>query len=175
MNTMRVGRYVFITVFVLCAMVVKAQTEIYPLGKLLQPNEELVMAFRTKNKKIITVNTDKNRNYIVFRYGDKDSVKFQFPQELNENSWKQFGYYSHKQSGEKINPDIEKYRLSFFYNGIRYTIDQNRHVPTEDEELELNITGIVDGCLLSAKPRTRIGSLDKLDATPISKDITSGE
>lgn len=150
----------------------QAQNEAYPLGKLLLSNEEVVMSFKTKNRKIVTVNTDKNYGYIVFRYGDKDSVKFQYPKDLNENSWQQFTYYSSKQKNEKVDTDMEIFQLSFFYNGISYNVNQNLHIPTEDEDLELNITGIVDGCRLSAKPHTRIGSLATLQNSEVTKKET---
>lgn len=153
----------------LLPMIGKAQDEVYPVGKLLQDNEEIVMAFITKNRKIVTINADKNQEYIVFRYGDKDSIKFQYPKELNESSWNQFTYYSFVKNDNSYDA-AEKYKLSFFYNGIRYTISQFKHIPTEDEELELLITGIVDGCQLSAKPHTRMGTLAKLQNTGVMKD-----
>lgn len=166
---MKTVGYVFLMLLLMQVLAVQAQVETYPLGKLLQPNEEVIMAFKTKNRKIVTINADKNQGYIVFRYGDKDSIKFQYPKELNEKSWSSFNYSSFIQNSNKIDAE-EKFRLSFFYNGIRYTIHQNLHIPTEDEELELIITGIVDACDLVAKPHTRMGTLAKLQNTRVIKD-----
>ena len=165
-------RTVLIILVMLLAISSNAQNISYDIGKLLQPNEDVIMCFKTKKNKIVTVNTDKTHKYLVFRYGDKDSVKFQYPKELNEDSWQQFTYYSNEQKKEKADPDMEKYQLSFFYNGISYNVNQNRHLHTEDEDLELDITGIVDGCSLSAKQHTRIGSLATLQKSKVTKKET---
>ncbi len=55
------------------------------------PNEELVFSFDTQNGKKVTLNKDKKNNYLIYRFGTKDKIEFEFHNKT-KSSWMNFKY-----------------------------------------------------------------------------------
>ena len=85
-------------------------------------NERVVMEFRTKNNKRLAVCRDKDNKYLVYRFGTKKSVELQFPEILDETSFKKFEYSSYLRPGGIENLGMSLDYLSFVNNGYRYVV-----------------------------------------------------
>ena len=85
-------------------------------------NERVVMEFRTKNNKRLAVCRDKDNKYLVYRFGTTKSVELEFPEILDETSFKKFEYSSYLRPGGIENLGMSLDYLSFVNNGYRYVI-----------------------------------------------------
>lgn len=85
-------------------------------------NERVVMEFRTKNNKRLAVCRDKDNKYLVYRFGTTKSVELQFPEILDETSFKKFEYSSYLRPGGIENLGMSLDYLSFVNKGYRYVI-----------------------------------------------------
>lgn len=91
----------------------------------LLPNEILIFSFKSDKGKIVAFAKDKNNKYIIYRFGTKDNIEFEFP-EKSVKSWKKFKYSHYLRGGGKkklaenlssvsfVNKDYE-YRLYDYY------------------------------------------------------------
>ena len=62
------------------------------------PGEKLVFSFRIENGKTLSVCTSENPSYIVYRFGARDNIELEFPED-KENSWDKFAYYVYARGG----------------------------------------------------------------------------
>ena len=89
--------------------------------KYLLPNEELIYSFETKNGKKLMLAKDKKENYIVYRFGTKTKIEFEFPDNLKE-SWSKFKYSFYLRGGGKINEGIDLNYIAFVNENYKYVI-----------------------------------------------------
>jgi hypothetical protein len=54
-------------------------------------NEEIVFTFKTQSGKQMWLNKDKKDKYLIYRYGTKDKIEFQFP-DTTKTSFSKFTY-----------------------------------------------------------------------------------
>lgn len=64
------------------------------------PTENLVVRFDMKDSdKTLAVCMDKQKNYLIYRFGTKDKIEFEYP-EKKDNSWSNFSYLHQDNAGE---------------------------------------------------------------------------
>lgn len=84
-------------------------------------NEESVYSFETQNGKKMLLAKDKNDNYIVYRFGTKTKIEFEFPKKTQE-SWSKFKYSFYLRGGGKMNEAMDLNYISFVNKNYKYVI-----------------------------------------------------
>lgn len=105
-------------------------------GVFVLPNEVVILSFKTKKKKQVFVCRDQDNKYLVYRFGSKAKVELQFPDQLDESSFKKFDYSSYFRGGGVQNLGMTLDYLSFANGGYRYVIYKtyaSESVGNEDE------------------------------------------
>lgn len=85
-------------------------------------NENLAFAFQTKNGKKLTICTDKDDAYIVYRFGTADKIEIEFPENKDETSFQKFEYTGWERGGGVQNEGMNLNYLAFSTNGFKYII-----------------------------------------------------
>lgn len=109
----------------------------FSLAQYLLPNEETVFSFKTGNGKVMALVKDKKNEYIQYRFGSKDHVEMEFPDERTKESWKKFQYNSYHRGGGKENAGMEVDNLSFTNNAYQYLLFRTYFA--EDEKVTAGI------------------------------------
>ncbi len=75
-------------------------------ANLCKPAEDIVFAFTTTAKKILSVCRGPKERYLVYRFGTPSRIELQFPKQLDASSWEKFVFegrqrlYTHERAGE---------------------------------------------------------------------------
>lgn len=85
-------------------------------------NEEIVFQFKTKNNKIMSLCKDKTNKYMVYRFGTKEKLEFEYPQEKDKSSWDKFEYSFWFRGGGKENSGIDLNYLAFTNQNMKYVL-----------------------------------------------------
>lgn len=117
--------------FIAFAFIVNAQQYILP-------NEVTIFSFSTRNGKLVYLNKDKNNKYIVYRFGTKDKIEFQYPSNLAE-SWKAFKYSFYLRGGGIQNEGFDLNAVTFFKKNFRYEIFDNYFAVGNIKEIGINV------------------------------------
>jgi hypothetical protein len=102
----------------------------------LLPHEICIMSFRTKNNKMVMVAKDKDDKYLIYRFGTKEKIEFEFPGKTKE-SWSKFKYSYYSRGGGKQNAAQELRHISFTNNNYKYFVYDNYH--SESDEFEIGV------------------------------------
>jgi hypothetical protein len=135
-------------------------------------NEEIIMSFKTKNQKVISICKEKKGKYLVYRFGTKDKIELQFPGNL-ENSWKQFHYRGAWRFGGKANAGFGTLELKFKNVNTSYRLfeEWNDEDGSTDFGLEIETTG-TKAKRLVMDTSSQIGSLMLLnDVSQIKNEL----
>ena len=117
-----------------------ASEEKVKIGDLfLLPNETLIFSFKTNNNKILTLCTDKNFNYLVYRFGTSQKVELQYPEVLDKTSWDKFYFYSYHRGGGIDNAGLDIDVISFTNHKTTYAIHDEWAIDKEGEHEYLSI------------------------------------
>ncbi len=84
-------------------------------------NETIIFSFDALNGKHVVLARDNDNSYIVYRYGTRDSIEFEYP-EKNTDSWKKFKYAYYLRGGGVQNEGMDLNYLYFINNGYKYII-----------------------------------------------------
>ncbi len=84
-------------------------------------NEEVIFSFQTQSGKKVTLNKDKQNNYIVYRFGTKEKIKFEFP-EKSKSSWTNFKYSFYLRGGGTQNEGMDLNYIYFVNKNFKYVI-----------------------------------------------------
>lgn len=87
--------------------------------------EVLIFSFKTKNGKIAALSKDKNDKYIVYRFGTKDKIELEYPNEKTEDSWKKFTYSFYLRGGGIENLGMDLNYLTFVNGTYKYVLYTN--------------------------------------------------
>ncbi|MCD6063566.1 MAG: hypothetical protein K0R82_1477 [Flavipsychrobacter sp.] len=147
-------KWFLISILSLFGFVAHAQ-DIYLL-----PNEEVIYSFETTNGKKVMVARETQNAYLVYRFGSKHKLEFEYPTK-DRNSWKKFSYSFLLRGGGIKNEGMDLNYLYFDNNGFRYVIYQTYYARGEErfagvKVINLEEEGSVD---VKAKYSTVEGSL----------------
>lgn len=87
----------------------------------LLPNEVNIYSFETKSGKKMTLAKDKNDKYIIYRFGTKAKIEFEYPQKTKE-SWRKFTYSFYLRGGGKVNEAMDLNYVAFVNKNFKYVI-----------------------------------------------------
>lgn len=104
-------------------------------------NENEVLSFDTQNGKHIVLAKDKANAYIVYRYGTKDSVEFEFPQK-SKDSWKKFKYSFYLRGGGAQNEGMDLNYLYLTNKDYKYSIYDNYYAVGNKSQLGISVTNL---------------------------------
>jgi hypothetical protein len=171
-NFVSSGMHVIIF-YVFSFFVVQATAPAKLSDRLCCDNEEIIMSFKTKNQKVISVCKEKKGKYLVYRFGTKDKIELQFPGKLDKDSWKQFHYRGAWRFGGKANAGFGDLELKFKNINTTYRLfeEWNDEDGSTDFGLEVETTGTKAKNLVIDKS-SKIGSLMRLnDASQINNEL----
>ncbi len=115
---------------------IESSGEMIEANPFILPNELVVLSFQTKKNKQVFVCRDQDNKYLVYRFGSKAKVELQFPNKLDQSSFKKFDYSSYFRGGGVENLGLTLDYLSFTNSGYRYVIYKtyaSESVGNEDE------------------------------------------
>lgn len=87
----------------------------------LLPNEVNIYSFETKSGKKMMLAKDKNNKYIIYRFGTKNKIEFQYPEKTKE-SWHKFIYSFYLRGGGKMNEGMDLNYVVFTNQNYKYII-----------------------------------------------------
>ena len=123
---------------------IESSTRVQEVSSFILPNEVLVLSFKTKKNKLLFVCRDKDNKYLVYRFGSKTKVELQFPEKLDQSSFKKFDYSSYLRPGGVENLGMALDYLSFTNSGYRYVIYKTYASESVGNEKETKIEGDFD-------------------------------
>jgi hypothetical protein len=100
-------------------------------------NEKLVFGFRIKESdKRIALCISEDDDYIVYRYGVKDEIEVEFPEDLTD-SWNGFEYSYYFRGGGADNSAVDLNNVYFIYKNYKY--DLYEEYSSEDDKTYVGI------------------------------------
>jgi hypothetical protein len=135
------------------------------------PNEVVLYSFKTENGKVVTINKDKDDNYLVYRFGTKSKIELQYPAALN-NNWKDFFYSYYLRGGGPGNEGLDLNYLYFINEGFKYVVYENYEAITGKTTIGIKIINVKTSktTAVTGITKTRKGSLAQFrDNNLISK------
>jgi hypothetical protein len=115
-------------------------THVYGQNFILK-NEEMIFSFNTKKGKQMVLAKDKTNEYIVYRFGTKEKIEFEFP-EKSKNSWTAFKYSFYLRGGGVQNEGQDLNYLSFTNKNIKYVIYDTYYAVGEKSEVGIKVTDL---------------------------------
>ena len=102
---------------------------------LLKKGEKLLFGFKTKSGKIVILALGAKKSYLVYRFGKKNRVEFEYPKDKN-NSFSKFTYYHYmRPSLGGTNAGLDLNDLHFSNKGYIYNLydeysdeDKSNHI-----------------------------------------------
>ena len=104
-------------------------------------NESVIFSFDTQSGKHVLLAKDKDNAYIVYRYGNTDSIEFEYP-EKNRDSWKKFEYSYYVRGGGVQNDGMELNYLYFTNNGYKYSIYDTHYAAHDKSAIGINVMNL---------------------------------
>jgi len=116
------------------------------------------------SKKLASVCRGENSEYLVYRFGRIGKVELQFPEELNESTWKKFEFFGRRRPGGKMNAGFGDYWISFRNGPAEYTVFQQWS--DEDDTYSIGVNVAVNGktTTLKGDRKSQQGSLVLLES-----------
>lgn len=126
----------------------------------LRNNEELILSFRTNNQKQVYLVKDKGNKYIVYRFGSKDKVEFEFPS-TTDNCWSKFTYSFYLRGGGAANEGMDLNYLYFTNEGFRYVVYHTYYAVGNKRGVGVKVINLRTGKTVDIKgdSKTRKGTL----------------
>lgn len=86
---------------------------------LASPGQVVIFSFKTEAGKTLSLLTDEQESYIIYRFGKPDKIELQFPSTVDNNSWQQFEYESYTTDNTSLK------HIMFTNVDTRYIIYEN--------------------------------------------------
>ncbi|MFA9378733.1 MAG: PdaC/SigV domain-containing protein [Lachnotalea sp.] len=103
-------------------------------------NENLLISFKIKKSgKTVSVCSAKNEDYIVYRFGTKDHIDLEYPEDKND-SWSKFTYSNYNRGGGAANSGLQYNSLSFDNQGYNYEVYQQYDAVTNETTVGIIVT-----------------------------------
>lgn len=132
--------------------------------RLCKDNEEIIFSFLlTKNKKIVSLCKDKQGSYLVYRFGTKNKIEFEYPKKLDATSWNVFKLYGTKRWGGKANAGFGDYSLSFTNNNVIYKIFEIWSDEFNSSDIGVTVKADKKEIILRGDKKSKKSSLLSLD------------
>ncbi len=147
--------------------------DLYTL-RLCKSNEKMLFSFQVSGtKKFVSVCKDKANEYIVYRYGTRDNIEFQYPEKPDTSSWRSFMFYYVGQGGS--NTSFEMVSFSFVDKRVKYDVYYNRKPEEATNEIGVNIIGNGKETNLKGELTTQMGAIQGLRQEKNIANSATGE
>lgn len=111
--------------------------------KYILPNEVIIFSFETNNGKKVSICKDKLDKYIIYRFGNKQKIEFEFPNGTKDKtSFKNFKYSFWLRGGGVQNDGIDLNYLYFTNENYRYVIYQTYSARDNKSNVGIKITDL---------------------------------
>lgn len=128
-------------------------------------SEKAIFSFQEKrSKKLMSICKGENSIYLVYRFGTKEKVELQFPEHLDDSSWKKFEFSGRRRGGGKANAGFGDYSLSFTNGKTEYLVFQEWSDEEDSYSIGINIQARGKSTTLSGDRKTQQGSLVLLES-----------
>lgn len=127
--------------FLLSFLIISIQSK---AQKYILQNEKLIFSFQTKKGKYLTIAKDSTDKYIVYRFGTKDKVEFEYP-EKNRSSWSKFKYAFYLRGGGLQNEGEDRNYIYFTNQNIRYTVYDEYYAVGSKTLIGIKVAGSAPG------------------------------
>ncbi|SFR65222.1 PdaC/SigV domain-containing protein [Anaeromicropila populeti] len=108
-------------------------------------SENFILSFRTKQSgKTLSICTSKDNDYIVYRFGTKDQIDLEYPED-KEDSWNQFKYDYYHRGGGVENSGYDEDSLTFENGGYEYRVYEQYDAVEEETTLGVVVTDLSTG------------------------------
>ena len=124
------------------------------------PNEEVIFSFTTQSGKLITLNKDKTNDYIIYRFGTKSKIEFEFP-EKTKASWSEFKYSFYMRGGGAQNEGMDLNYVYFTNKGFKYIIFDTYYATGNKHDIGIKIINLQTKKVTTIKGnrKTQVGDL----------------
>lgn len=128
---------------------------------LLEPTEHPLFSFQVKDSdKVLTLATNAEENYLVYRFGTSDDVELHYPKRRIPRSWQNFSYTFYFRGGGAENEGIDLNNLFFDRGNYRYIIYDHYNASQDSSEVGvIVVTPEGEDIVIEGNPETKIGSL----------------
>ena len=109
-------------------------------AQLIKVGETRIFSFETDAGKTAVICKGDNDSYLVYRFGTKSKIEFQYPDERSNLTWKLFTYSYYFRGGGKENAGLELNYLSFKNNGYIYKLYQEYSAEDSTESAGIVVT-----------------------------------
>lgn len=139
----------------LLTVVFSATAQTYTL-----PNETVIFSFKIANGKKVTLNKDKNNQYIIYRFGTNNKIEWEFPGRAKD-SWQSFTYSFYLRGGGIQNEAMD---LNYFYftnKGFKYVLYHTYVAVGGKQRIGVKVINLITHKTIDIKGKikTRKGSL----------------
>ena len=101
-------------------------------------NEQVLLEFNTQNNKKLIIAKDNSDKYLIYRYGTKDKIEFEYPNNKSD-SWKKFKFSSYLRGGGKTNEGMDLNYLYFQVDNYKYVIYEEYFAETEQTNYGIKV------------------------------------
>ncbi|NRS90369.1 hypothetical protein HNQ02_003309 [Flavobacterium sp. 7E] len=124
------------------------------------PNEAIIYSFETQNGKKLVLAKDKNNKYIIYRFGTKSKIEFEFP-EKTKKSWNKFSYAFYLRGGGIQNEGMDLNYIRFTNGNYNYVTYDTYYAVENKKSIGIKITNLKDNTITAIKgeENTQKGSL----------------
>ncbi len=132
---------------------------------LIEPNEDCIYSFKTKNGKTMMLAKDKNDQYIIYRFGTNAHIDFEFPQTKDSTSWSQFSYNYYFRGGGYQNAGLDIDNLIFENKGYQYIVFSSYSAGEKKNDEHFSIGIIItdkkseNKTIIKGRNNTEVGNL----------------
>lgn len=91
---------------------------------LASPEQVVIFSFKTESGKVLSLLTDANENYLIYRFGKPDKVELQYPEIVTVSSWGKFTFQAYNATTENL------VHISFENIDTKYNIYFNENIKT---------------------------------------------
>ncbi|MDJ1467500.1 hypothetical protein [Xanthocytophaga flava] len=103
-------------------------------------NETNVYSFQMTNKKTASLCKEKSDKYLVYRFGTTAKTELQYPEQLDESSWKKFTFRYYQRTGGKEADAKDLNWLSFSNKGTEYTVYSEFYSQSNSSKVGIMVT-----------------------------------
>lgn len=129
---------------------------------LILSNEECIFSFNTLNGKTVMLAKDKENGYIIYKFGTKDKIEFEFPEKTKE-SWSKFKYSYYLRGGGEENEGMDLDYLAFTNGSYKYIIYNTYYSSHTKYEIGIKVINIKNGKVHNIKGNTKTQKGDLAD------------
>ncbi|MCO6147558.1 hypothetical protein [Flavobacterium sp. NRK1] len=120
--------------------------------------EVLIFSFETNSGKILSLSKDVNDKYLIYRFGTRARVEFEYP-DKSRDSWKNFKYSYYFRGGGKANDGMDLNYLAFENKGYKYIIYDTYSAMTGKTDTGLRIINLKTSEVSTITAKSKKGSL----------------